>query len=450
MPLRDRSTRAGPLDPVIIADVEPDTVIEVKPDRGDNFKIQFGDSPSIDAFFRARFSEPFTIFDSKQIWDDPDIANSAENYPLFWDNQERSGSGTTTTFNVNRASTTLAVSASTAGNRTRQTKQQFNYQPGKSQLSIFTTNPNGGISGVLKRIGYYDDDNGLFFQIGTDRTLSVGIRSNVTGTPVDTIIPQSQWNLDKLDGTGPSGVVGNPNATIILFFDFEWLGSGRIRFGIFRAGIPIYFHQVLNAGINPAVYMSTPNLPIRAEIENDGTGTAASIELICVTVISEGGVQPNGAFRFEGIGSLGAVDISAGVAGTAYAICGLRFKSAYISADVREMWVTMIENSGANNPFLWKIHLNPTLTTGLTFSNVANSAIQFGIGLPGGDIITDEGTVIAGGYQARTDANVSIPLESALRLGSFIDGTSDEIVLSGTPITNNQNYFGGFQWREAW
>jgi hypothetical protein len=57
---------------------------------------------------------------------------------------------------------------------------------------------------------------------------------------------------------------------------------------------------------------------------------------------------------------------------------------------------------------------------------------------------------MAGGYQARTDATATVPLESALRLGSLIDGTRDEIILSSTPITNNQLFFGGMQWREAW
>jgi hypothetical protein len=65
-------------------------------------------------------------------------------------------------------------------------------------------------------------------------------------------------------------------------------------------------------------------------------------------------------------------------------------------------------------------------------------------------VITDSGTIVAGGYQARQDANASIPLESALRLGALIDGTPDEFVLSGGPLSNSQLYFGGMQWREAW
>jgi hypothetical protein len=451
MTLADRGTRGGYLDPVILADVIEGTVIEVTPDEGDNFKIELGDSASIDAFGRLRVAAPFTTFDSKQIWNDPDLSDDAENFPLFFDNQELSGSGTSTTFNVNRASTSLGVSANTAGRRVRQTKQRFNYQPGKSQLAIFTVNPHGPVLGVRKEIGYYDDDNGLIFRIKENGQLAVVVRTSTSGSPVDNEILQSQFNLDKLDGTGPSGIVGNPNAAIILFIDFEWLGAGRIRFGIFREGRPLYFHQVLNAGLNDTVYMSNPNLPYRCEIENDGTGAATTVECICTTVINEGGLNPNGILRFADIGATSAEDITAGTIGNAYAICGIRLKPGYLSAGVKEVLISVIENSQpAVKPFSWKLHLNPTLTTGLTYSNVPNSAVQFGVGLPGGDVITNEGTVMGGGYQARADANAIISLESALRIGSFIDGTPDELILSGTPITINQVYFGGMQWRELW
>ena len=87
--------------------------------------IKASDSASIDAFARLRVSNPYTIFDSKQIHD---------NLPRRWDDQEISGSGTTSTYNTNEASTTIAVSSLTAGRRVRQTFMRFNYMPGKSTM----------------------------------------------------------------------------------------------------------------------------------------------------------------------------------------------------------------------------------------------------------------------------------------------------------------------------
>lgn len=411
--------------------------------------IRSGDSGSIDAFARQRVSEPFTLFDSKQIWNDPGIADNAENYPLFYDNQQTSGGGTTTTFNVNRASTILGVSATTAGTRVRQTKQRFNYQPGKSMLVILTGLSGNTPSGITKRYGYFDDNNGIYYQ-DLGGAWSIVIRSFASGAAVNNAIPQASWNLDTMDGNGPSGVILDPTKVQILFFDLEWLGVGRVRCGFFVDGLPIYCHEFLHSNKITSVYMSTANLPVRMEISNDGTGAASSVEMICATVISEGGIQPNGISRWGDIGATGATDITAATPGTIYAICGIRLKQAYLSADVRIEKISVIENSGTNNPFLWKLHLNPILTSGLTYTDVANSAVQFGTGLAAGDIITGDGTVLAGGYQARTDATAAVAINTALRMGATIANVADRLVVSGTPMTNNQLYFGGLQWREAW
>jgi hypothetical protein len=417
--------------------------------QGASQTISFGDSPSVDAFARLRTSDPFTLFDSKQIWDDPDIANNAENFPLFFDNQETSGGGTSTLFDVNRASTTLSVSANTAGKRVRQTRQKFNYQPGKSQLVIITGSIGDAPSGNVTEVGLLDDDNGLFLQ-DDGGVWNFVVRSSVSGSAVDKATSQDNWSLDSLDGTGPSGIVLDKSKVQIFFFDFEWLGVGRVRFGFFVDGLPVYAHEELNANAITSVYMSNPNLPIRVSIENDGAGAAHSIEQICSTIVSEGGNQPNGIFRSADTGAAAADDIQGTTIGTRYALCGIRLKTAYLSADVREVRFTIIEVSGANNPFLWAIHFNPTLTTGITYADQPNSAIQFGAGIVAGDVLTDNGIILHSGFVSRSTQEVSLELESALRLGALIDGTRDELILSAAPVTTNQDYHASLSWREAW
>ena len=149
-------------------------------------------SPFIDAFARLRVASPKTIFDSKQIYD---------NQPLYWDEAETSGSGTSTAHSTATASTTMSVSASTAGTRVRQTKRRFNYQPGKSQFILLTGILGSGSTGITRRIGYFDENNGLFFQI-SGTTLSVVRRTYTGGSPSDDAVAQSNWILDKMDGTG--------------------------------------------------------------------------------------------------------------------------------------------------------------------------------------------------------------------------------------------------------
>lgn len=232
-----------------------------------------------DPFGRFRISQNYTLFDSKFL---------SDNQPLFWDDSQTVGGGTSSTYNTNQASVTLAVSNATLGTRVRQTYQRFNYQSGKAQLILITGNFGSGNSGITKQWGYYDDSNGLFFQI-SGTTLNICIRSNTSGTPVDTLIPQSSWNVDKLDGTGPSGINLDTSKTNIYVINFQWLGVGNVYFGIFFGTKLIVCHMIQNENINTVVYMSTPNLPLRIEISNNGTGPVSSLTQICSQVASESG-----------------------------------------------------------------------------------------------------------------------------------------------------------------
>ena len=78
--------------------------------------------------------------------------------------------------------------------------------------------------------------------------------------------PQSTWNLDKMDGTGPSGYNIDLSKMQMFYIDYSWYGAGSIRWG-FRAanGNVTYCHRVLNNNVNTEAYMRTGNLPARYE-----------------------------------------------------------------------------------------------------------------------------------------------------------------------------------------
>ena len=215
-----------------------------------NSPITLGDTGAIDAFARLRVSNPYTIFDSKQL---------SDSLSSRWDDIESSGSGTSSVFNTNQASTTLAVSNLTAGKRIRQTFMRFNYQPAKSQLVFMTTTvgTEGGGTGIVRSVGQFDDKNGIFFR-DNEGTLQAVSRSYVTGSAVDSSVDQVDWNLDTMDGNGNSNISLDPTKAQIIFFDYEWLGVGRVRMGFVIGGIPVYCHEFLNANTTlSTVYMST-------------------------------------------------------------------------------------------------------------------------------------------------------------------------------------------------
>jgi hypothetical protein len=88
----------------------------------------------------------------------------------------------------------------------------------------------------------------------------------IASRTVDVKIPQSQWNLDKMDGTGPSGYNLDLSKMQMFYIDYTWYGAGFVRWG-FRgpSGDVIYAHRMPNNNVNTEAYMRSGNLPGRYE-----------------------------------------------------------------------------------------------------------------------------------------------------------------------------------------
>lgn len=170
--------------------------------------------------------------------------------------------------------------------------------PGKSQLILSSFNMYDHVDGVYKRTGYFDDDNGIYFQSNAvdvqPGVLQFVIRSKASGGVVaERKVSQADWNHDKCDGTGASGFNLDLDKTQLIFIDFQWLGVGRVRCGFVHNGEYVIAHEFYNSNVLDRVYMSTPNLPIRCEMINTvyqgPNPNLTYMDQICSTVISEGG-----------------------------------------------------------------------------------------------------------------------------------------------------------------
>ena len=390
-------------------------------------EIQFPAS-SLDAFARQRIAEPATIFDSKL---------TSDNRPLIWDDAEVSGSGTTSIYNVNTSSNRLNVAATTAGRRIRQTFRRFNYQPGKSQLVILTGIIGAPTSGNSKKLGYFDDNNGLFFD-STNTDVGVNVRTFTTGAATETRIAQSSWNIDKLDGTGASGVTLDFSKTQIFFFDFEWLGVGSVRFGFFIDGMPIYCHVVQNANVLTEVYMTTPNLPIRFEIENDGSGASDSIKQICSTVISEGGVAQTGAAIAI---DRGTTALQTSNNSNLYPLFAIRLKAGYFGSTVQVNNFSIICTSNSAYNYEWL--LDPTVAgIAFSFSSLPNSSIEVDASRLNTTTVTGGTLLNSGvGFQSNQGGSTQANFRDEFALGSSISGTPQIAVLAIRRLTGTSETF---------
>ena len=171
--------------------------------------------------------------------------------------------------NANHIGADLAVVAS-GDKAILSTKEYFVYRAGQSQQVMATLNFQGLGPNIEKRAGYFDDNNGMFF-LYTDGGAAVVVRSDGTGSVVDTEIPPATWNIDTMDGTGPSGITVDWATTQILVLDFQALFVGRVRFYLDIDGILYPVHEQNHANVETIPYISTAKLPVRYEIEAVGS-----------------------------------------------------------------------------------------------------------------------------------------------------------------------------------
>jgi len=303
--------------------------------------------------------------------------------------------------------------------------------------------------GITKREGIFDTNNGLFLELNNSVAYFVK-RSYTSGSAVDTRVSQSSWAIDSMDGTGSSGIKIDWSKTQIMIIDYEWLGVGRARMGFVIDGMIYYAHEFLNTNVSEVVYMSTPNLPLRSEIINDSYGVDDSITQICSTVISEGGSQDLGIIRYAST-SGNHIDIDG--ENTLYSIMGIRPKTEYIGATIKILNASL-QIQSASHKIEWKLVLNPTTTTALSYSNQTNSAVQ--IAVSGSNNTTVGGIDITGGWLESAGnssggaGSLDRGIENALAMGSKLDGTVDEIILCARPVggSTSVNVEASLSWRE--
>jgi hypothetical protein len=305
---------------------------------------------NVDAFGRLRVANPVTLFDSQSRF----LADQHYSYVT--------ATGGTTSYNTNQSSVNLNVTTSSGSTAVSQTYRVFPYQPGKSLLTLQTFTMAAAQTNLRQRIGYFSAQNGVYLEQGPNGVTFV-IRSYTSGSVDNSrYVTQANWNGDKLNGTGPSGLTLDLTKTQILWFDIEWLGVGNVRCGFIINGQYVVCHTFQNANqsFSTKVYMQTATLPLRYEIATTGaTASAATLQMICGTVISEGGYEQVSApyiARATGNG----VSIANNTGLTFTPIVSIRINSSYFGAVI----IPSIVNFAATYSGTYEIVLvrNPTLT----------------------------------------------------------------------------------------
>ncbi len=391
-----------------------------------------------DAFGRLRTSSPLTLFDSSHRYRDNGLWATA------------TGTGGTYAFSSGEGLVNLNVNTVSGAKVFRETTKVCSYQPGKSLQVMNTFVMASGKANLRQRVGYFGTDNGIYLEVSGTSSPTFVERNSVSGTVAETQVAQANWNIDKLDGNGPSRFTLDITKAQIQWTDIEWLGLGTVRIGFVINGQLVHCHSFHHANLITSTYMTTASLPLRYEIENLGTTASSStLKQVCSTAISEGGYELRGAQNAVGIPVNTPYTLT--TAPTVYPLVSLRLKSTRLDAIVI---LTALSLMGITNnaSYNWKVVLGGT-TTGGTWSNLGDdSSVEYKI--DGSSFTQGTGRILAGGFTNGSNQGSTVVdiLKEALfkfqlERNSFT-GTTTELTLVCSSEDNGAQVLAAMDWEE--
>ena len=236
-------------------------------DQRGQASIRFAEgSPTLDSYSNMRVGEQnavgvyeFTNSDYADLFQDVTVVDGQINHDT----------------NISAAVLSCGSVATAAAKRT--TNRYHYSQPGVAQIAYLAVAcSDQGKANNVRRWGYYDDHDGIFFEL-SGTTLYAVYRSSFGGNVNEIRVPQTEWNGDKLDGTGLSGVTLDVSRPNIYGIDIATLGTGYARLGI-RAPDGSRWVAHLFTSVNSAsiTNLNRTSLPLRWENFNTGLTSGPS------------------------------------------------------------------------------------------------------------------------------------------------------------------------------
>lgn len=298
-----------------------------------------------------------------------------------------------------------------------------NYQPGKRCLVEQVGTPSGG--GTHERMGLFSDECGIFYDFSTQEIV---LRDDSTDTPLH----RSQWNRDRLNGSGNSGLRVDNTKAVRMGIRFAWLSAGDVELGFFCGHKFVVAHRFEHFNQLVAPYMRTPLVPLRWEARDAGSVLYAT----CGSVDSEGGQTPGG---IPGCAStLGATAV--GGSGALVEICSIRIDA---NSDASVFFSSASIASTTNFPGAARLLWNPTFTGAATWADIDGHVEQ---NTAAGRAITDPGIDCGTAVWSSQNRSAAPSIDRVFSLGKQYDGTSDILTLAAQSVSTGFDAIGALNY----
>lgn len=191
-------------------------------------------------------------------------------------------------------------------------------------------------------------------------------REKVGEAQTNTFITSGSFNTDRLDGTGPSGMVLDPQKGNVYQIGYQYLGYGNAFFSVEdpETGKPVPVHMIKNANARTTPVLKDPNLSVLATSANIGGTTSKTMKTVSMAAFTEGAVaklDPKFAksFTFSGVNNSNYVPLAILKANRVY-----RGGSSFGEFDI-------LRFNGSNES------TNKTLTVGFFLNAEIDGAVNF-------------------------------------------------------------------------
>jgi hypothetical protein len=304
-----------------------------------------------------------------------------------------------------------------------------------------------GVANTLKFAGYSDGVNGIEFQL--DGTTKQFVLYSATSTG-NLTIAQSSWNLDKLDGTGASGITLDITKVQILVIDIQALYAGRVRIGFDIGGQIIYAHQFLHANNIAPPYIQSANLPVRCGMTSTGT-VSTTMYFLCSAVISEGGSEDINVYGYTFQQDTGVISVTTG--GTH--MLSLRPRTTFnsITNRTRVAYIDVEIYNAGNQPVQWQLCIGQAISGTTTYNNVntSYSSSEYNIlgTLSGSPTIVIDGGYVASSGSVKGVTNTAIISRYPITLDAAgLHRMMGTLTLKATSLSGTQTVYASIKFRE--
>lgn len=371
------------------------------------------------------------------------------------------------TYDSNTSQLVMSIGGTVGDKLLRVTKNVQRYIPGRTSTLSFAVTLNNPVEGIRKRFGMFEGGNGLWFEdsgVWVDGVPQYNCAVSNGGSPIS--VSRDNWNGDKLDGNGVSGIVADPSKIQLITIEYEWYGAGQVKFGFVIDGKTHIVHTHNNANRYTNPWSKTPFLPIALELEAISTVAGGPFTMIqgSNSLISEGdvgkkGIAQNISAPFYGT-RMAAALTSAVTSDNWYPILSIRLKSSALTGIVLPTFFQAATIDNTN--LFYRIVRNATIPAAVVAGQNGpqpwrdmpdvNSFVQYQTYInPANITIANQGTSIDSGFVISGGGGTAIPFdkETNYQLGRNTQGTvSDTFTVMAASNNTGKDALCSLTWIE--